>query len=284
MAIPLVSIVLDFSMCRQGCWQKVDGAFDQEALTRLIVRRLPDSIKLIAIEASPILFRLIAKAGQIPFVDCSDSTTQGLNSSASLLRGISVYLPKRNVLSHGGELESYWVLSREWSQVDYLKQIFLGLANANSSSPSTREPDRGIYPGIHSKDAMYWLDVSAEAPEMTTLLDALSATPPGGRHTSIPRAQYKPIAESLVKNRSPINSLKIRKTDWLAFVKLMLALQSSGNPDKIDSAVNDILKDFASDNTEEIDWATWIEVMTKSYVSSRRLIKFNSNKVSSPIY
>ena len=77
-----------------------------------------------------------------------------------------MYVPKKNALSHGGELEAYGVLSREWSHVDYLKQIFLGLANTSSSSPSKREPNRGTYPSIHSGDDIYWFDISANPEEI----------------------------------------------------------------------------------------------------------------------
>ena len=38
----------------------IDGVFDQESWARLIVRRLPDSIKLITIDASSLLFSMIA--------------------------------------------------------------------------------------------------------------------------------------------------------------------------------------------------------------------------------
>lgn len=134
------------------------------------------------------LFRMIARAALIPFVGHSDSEKQRFGSYDSLLRRLSAYIPKKNVLSRGGELEAYWILSREWSHVDYLKQLFLGLAVVGLGLPSTRKPDQAIYPGTHSENDIYWLDVTAEGPEMTVMLDTLSATPPAHRHDVIPRA------------------------------------------------------------------------------------------------
>lgn len=52
-----------------------------------------------------------------------------------------------------------------------------------------------------------------------------------------------------------------------------IVVQSSADSDKIDTAANDILKDFGSDGVKGMGWPTLLEVMSKSHVSSRSLVR-----------
>ena len=264
----------------------------------MLVSRCPAFFKPISESAIPILFQMIAHCSQIPFVNYAEGSRRLPDALTydQLLRGVATQLPEKNPLSRGGNLDDHWMLSRKWTKADYLKRAFQGLAYLNAGSVAGRSPDSSIYPGPRSETDDYYVDVSAEDPEMTDMLDTLSATPPGNRHTMAPRAWYKPVAESLIDRLTSLKDLSVRKSDLLAVIKLILVLptqsiasqveiRTEADMERLDAAAAAILRDFGSEQSESIDWATWIEVMSKSHVSAWTWIELNrADARSSPIY
>ena len=279
--------------------------WDESAFTKFLGQTFPASF-LPFQEAAPILFRSIVHCAGLPFNIPSQATRDGL------LRAIIIQIPSRNPMSHGGQMGS-WLLSRKWSVDDERRLLFRSIATRIPISEPTAktlgelnldvahlrdtvEP-ASQKTSMHAKDILnntansisedddglpeddFFLDVSAEEPGVSELLDTLAVIQPDRLPgiAEVPRTQFRNVAALLPYSQPSLDLLAIPKGEWFQMLKLLLTMRVGLGPSpftarfvgqnaEVESVGQCMLNAFIDTSNGEICWKTWDEIMAKSFV------------------
>ena len=201
-------------------------------------------------------------------------------TAEALLRAVAIQIPDKNPMS-GGEQRGDWFMSRCWDISDYQRLVFRSLASPTSTSiPAPRQPSTtNLDPNPEGDPETFNLDVGAEEPGMTDVLDALSVAQPkqGGRQARVPRVWYQSIAESLPHARPLMDQMRLPREEWLAIIKLALTMivgvgpsphteRFAGLPSELNNVAECILNAFVSADEGSLSWGSWEPVISRSLV------------------
>ena len=215
--------------------QDASGHWSEHTFSTFLASHVPPALRPLIHEASPILFRSVARNAQAPFGSPARPPPARLTHD-ELLRGVALHVPAYNSLSRGQVRDGRWRISRQWTPLDYARHFFLSCATAlGPARPHVAGPaehrDEDPTPRPDPEEDLH-ADVSAESPGLRDTLDALSVTQPGGRAERVPRAALEPVARSLGYEDAAVGWLRVRRRDWTAVVKLALALRGRAEADE----------------------------------------------------
>lgn len=209
-------------------------------------------------------------------------TLEGLSRAVTLLN------EKRDPLSKGSRVGQCMIISRGRTRKDRRRMLFRSLASQIRDSgaedveawraPSLEEEveeERLHDLGYHRSSFM---DVSAEDPEITDLLDILTTTQPDQAPGLLmtARAAFGPIAATLPRSHTKIDHLRIPQADLLVVLKLLLTIrldgagpateQYVGRMAELESVASCLLAAFVEAEDRGISWMCFNWVIAKSMV------------------
>ena len=258
------------------------SGLEELAFTSWLASLFPAPFHLVK-EAGPILFASITYLAAIPFPinPLPVLTLEGLSRAVTLL------IEKRDPLSQG-ERVGGWMISRERTRRDHRRIVFQSLASQTRDSkaedvkawrkPSLKddlEEDLLYNAGFHSDG---FIDVSAEDPEITDLLDALTTAQPDQEPgiIMVARAAFRPIATTLPRSHVKMDDLQIPQASLLVVLKLLLTVrldgpgpaaeQYVGENAELESVASCLLIAFVEAEDDGISWACFNWVIAKSMV------------------
>jgi len=218
---------------------------------------------------------MLSYASSLPFA--FTTTPIHLNLDALIL-GVAILTPDLNPLSKG-DASSNYVVSRRRTEQDARRIVFQALAARGShveDKPST--PKAGD--AITRCSEQIFLDVSAEDPQTTDLLDALVVSQPEQTpYTSnVARCFFKGIAATLLTAqvqhpRDTLHLQHVSKERFRAVLKLMLAwkaMKSVSTPvvvAEVEREAGRLVEIFAQPEAESVRWKIFNNGVEKSLVS-----------------
>ena len=237
-------------------------------------------------EAGPILFAAITYHAAVPFA----MNPLPMLTLDGLLRAVTLLNENRDPLSTGSRVGQCMIISRGRTRRDQRRMVFRSLASQTRDSgaedveawrtPSREddmEEDRLYNRG---SDSDYFIDVTAEDPEITDLLDILTITQPDQAPGLLmtARAAFGPIAATLPRSRTKIDHLRIPQAEFLVVLKLLLTIrldgpgpaaeQYVGKMAELESVASCLLAAFVEAEDEGISWMCFDWVIAKSMVRS----------------
>ena len=247
---------------------------DEASFTTLVTQKLALPSPILQ-GVGPILFEMLSYTSSLPFP--SPTTPTHLNLDALIL-GVAILTPDLNPLSRGDESSNY-VVSRRRTEQDARRIVFQALAARGShveDKPSTPKAGNAI---SHSSE-QFFIDVSAEDPQTTDLLDALVVSQPEQTPytTNVARCFFKAVAATLLtaqtKQLETLHSQRVSKESFRAVLKLMLALRAMKSV-STPVVVADVEREagrlveeiFAQPEAESLGWKRFNDGVEKSIVS-----------------
>jgi hypothetical protein len=229
----------------------------------------------------PILFDMLSYTSSLPF----PSTTAPIHLNLdALMLGVAILTPGLNPLSKGDESSNY-VVSRRRTEQDARRIVFQALA-ARGSHVEDKPPTPQARAAI-SRSEQFFIDVSAEDPQTTDLLDALVASQPEQTpYTSnVARCFFKGVAATLLtaqaQQRETLHSQQVSKERFRAVLKLTLAwkaMKSVSTPvvvAEVEREAGRLVEEiFAQPEAESVGWKRFNDGVEKFLVSVLRLLFF----------
>ena len=264
---------------RNHC-SRLDLGLNEASFTTLVTQKIALPSPILQ-GVGPILFDMLSYTSSLPFL----STTAPIHLNLdALILGIAILTPGLNPLSKGDESSNY-VVSRRRTEQDARRIVFQALAAHGShveDKPSTLQAGDAI-----SRSEQFFIDVSAEDPQTTDLLDALVASQPEQTpYTSnVARCFFKGVAATLLtaqaQQRETLHSQQVSKERFRAVLKLTLAwkaMKSGSTPvvvAEVEREAGRLVKEiFAQPEAESVGWKRFNDGVEKFLVSALRLLFF----------
>jgi len=252
----------------------LDLGLDEASFTTLVIQKIALPSPILQ-GVGPILFDMLSYTSSLPFP--SPTTPTHLNLDALIL-GVAILTPDLNPLSKGDESSNY-VVSRRRTEQDARRIVFQALAARGShieDMPST--PKAGDATSRSSEQ--FFIDVSAEDPQTTDLLDALVVSQPEQTpYTSnVARSFFKGVAATLLtaqtQQRETLYSQQVSKERFRAVLKLTLAFQAMKSVStpvivaEVEREAGRLVEEiFAQPEAESVGWKRFNDRVEKSIVS-----------------
>ena len=253
---------------------RLDLGLDKASFTTLVTQKIALPPPILQ-GVGPILFDMLSYTSSLPFP--SPSTPIHLNLDALIL-GVAILTPGLNPLSKGDESSNY-VVSRRRTEQDARRIVFQALAARGShveDKPST--PKAGD--AISCSSEQFFIDVSAEDPQTTDLLDALVVSQPEQTpYTSnVARCFFKGVAATLLtaqtQQHETLHSQQVSKERFRTVLKLTLAwrtMKFTSTPvvvAEVEREAGRLVEEiFAQPEAESVGWKRFNDGIEKSLVS-----------------
>ena len=247
---------------------------DEANFTTLVTQKI-DLPSPILQGVGPILFDMLSYTSSLPFP--STTTPIHLNLDALIL-GVAILTPGLNPLSKGDESSNY-VVSRRRTEQDARRIVFQALATRGShvedkpSTPKARD-------AISRSSEQFFIDVSAEDPQTTDILDALVASQPEQVPyiSNVARCFFKGVAATLLttqaQQRETLHSQQVSKERFRAVLKLALAWKAKKSVStpvvvaEVEKEAGRLVEEiFAHPEAESVGWKRFNDGVEKSLVS-----------------
>ena len=191
---------------------------------------------MVAPQSKTIIFDLLRTVSKVPFHYQELPNTLDLEA---WVRAMAILSLSGNGRMSGSSRFDSVVAMRPRSAKDECRVLFQSLA-FESQELLTNSQNSDVEPIMHSKtqsmsgleeeeiDGYCYIDVSAENPYLTDLIDVLTSSQEYRRpFASVARAFFKDVAGRFPVSQMPLSQLRMSRSDLLQLTKFILAFQQA---------------------------------------------------------